>query len=81
MAAGTPIVATDVGACREILGGGNFGLVVREACPEAMADGIEKILRCPDVAAKRSQAARARAKENFAIDRMAIDYARVLGLV
>ncbi len=38
MAAGVPIVATDVGACREVLDGGSLGVLVPEESPERLAD-------------------------------------------
>jgi glycosyltransferase involved in cell wall biosynthesis len=80
MAAQTPIVASDVGACREVLANGRFGLLTQAGCPEAMADGIQEIMRSPIESASRAAVAFAHARENFAIDKMAMDYARVLGL-
>lgn len=80
MAAGTPIVATDVGACREVLVGGKLGLLAEETSPESMADRIQEIIQSPDGAARRGEAARAYAEANFAIDKMASDYADVLEL-
>ena len=45
MAARLPIVATKVGACREVLEAGRCGLLVPEQDPQAMAVGILQALR------------------------------------
>ncbi len=40
LAAGLPVVASDVGACREVLNGGRFGVLVPLSDPAAWADAI-----------------------------------------
>ena len=44
MAARLPIVATNVGACHEVLDAGRCGLLVAEQDPQAMAAGILQAL-------------------------------------
>lgn len=48
MAAGVPIVASDVGACREILAGGDCGLLVPPQDAAALAEGIMHLLLNPE---------------------------------
>jgi glycosyltransferase involved in cell wall biosynthesis len=40
----TPVVATDIPACREALDGGRCGILVAPRNPEAMADAVETLL-------------------------------------
>ena len=44
MAAGLPIIATDVSACREVLGNGGAGLLIDENDPDMMSQSIERLL-------------------------------------
>lgn len=80
MAAGVPIVATDVGACREVLDGGRCGLLVEPGSAEALAEGIHHVLSHPAAAAQRAHAARQRALADFSVESMAQAYAEELGL-
>lgn len=78
MAAGLPIVATDHGAARELLG--DAGVIVPRGDSAALATEIHALL---DDAARRARlgdAAHARARERFSVARMAADYTRVCGL-
>lgn len=78
MAVGTPIVATDVGACHEVLDGGRCGHLVPENAPGALADAIELAATQPDVAMIR--AARRRAEERYSRKAMADGYGKILEL-
>ncbi len=49
LAAGLPIVASDVPACREVLEDGRFGKLVQQGSPQALADGILEATKNPDV--------------------------------
>jgi glycosyltransferase involved in cell wall biosynthesis len=80
MAAGTPVVATDVGACREVLDGQELGLLVPAADPRALADAIGVVARDGAGARKRVEAARSKARRVFSIEAMASSYASSLGL-
>ncbi|MBL6427636.1 MAG: glycosyltransferase [Maritimibacter sp.] len=78
MAVGVPIVATDVGACREVLDGGGCGALVPENDPQALADAIARAATAPDAAQVR--AARERAEKVYSQAAMADGYARILGI-
>lgn len=80
MAAGVPIVATDVGACREVLDGGRCGFLVEPGSPEALSEGIRQVLSDPAGAQDRVAAARARAMRGFSVAAMAQAYGIELGI-
>ena len=80
MAAGVPIVATDVGACREVLAGGALAQLVPPADADALAAGIAAVLADPAAAGRRAGAARQRACRDFSVPAMAAAYGRELGL-
>jgi glycosyltransferase involved in cell wall biosynthesis len=80
MAAGVPVIASDVGACREVLDGGALGLLMPPRDPVALADAIERARAEPEAAAARAERARRKAFEVFDAERMAAAYAEVLGL-
>ncbi len=73
MATGLPIVATDVGGNREVLGGGNAGVLVRSE-PAAIAAGITELLRAPDRLRAFAAAARSRAEGSYALTVMVRQY-------
>ncbi len=81
MAAGVPIVASDVGACRELLDGGRCGLLVKPGDPAALAEGIKEVLVNQDAARRRANSAKQRALQAFSVPTMAFCYGRELGLV
>lgn len=80
LAAGLPIVATDVGACREVLLDGALGKLVPEGDPAAMAAVIRSLAENPEAARATASRGPARANEAFSIDEMAARYARCLRL-
>ena len=65
MAAGVPVVASDVGACREVLDDGALGLLVPPRDPVALADAILRVRDEPAAAAARAERARRKAFEAF----------------
>ena len=79
MAAGVPIVATDVGACREVLEGGRCGLLVEPNSPKALAGGIRQALEDPYATRQFADAARERALRDFSVAAMAEAYRDELG--
>jgi glycosyltransferase involved in cell wall biosynthesis len=81
MVAGTPIVATDVGACREVLDSGALGTLVPAGRPQALADAIDRLIRDPIATREQTEKGRQKALEVFSIDSMATRYARTLGLL
>jgi glycosyltransferase involved in cell wall biosynthesis len=65
-ASGLPAVATDAGGVREILGGGEAGLVVPPGDPDALAAAMERLAALPaDGREQMSRAARATALARF----------------
>lgn len=80
MAAGLPIVASDVPACREVLDAGRCGLLVAPASPAALAAGIRQVLGDPVAARARAAAAHERALRLYSVPAMARAYAEHLGL-
>ena len=74
MAAGVPIVASDVGACREVLDGGELGILVEPFNPKALALGIKEVIQNPKKAFERTYKAKNKAIQTFSIERMANAY-------
>ncbi len=68
LAAGRPIVATDFADYRKLLGDSGAGLLTPVE-PTALAEGITRVLREPDLAARLADATRPVAEEYFAMDR------------
>jgi glycosyltransferase involved in cell wall biosynthesis len=66
MACGIPCVATDIGACREIIGG--LGLIVPPRDPAALAEAWKSMLAGPIDSVSRKM--RARALERYRIERI-----------
>jgi glycosyltransferase involved in cell wall biosynthesis len=72
MALEAPIVASDLPAVREVVGGdGERALLVPPDRPAALADALLRTLADPDAAAARASAARERFLEAFTLDRVA----------
>ena len=65
MAAGKPVVATDIRGCREEVLEGVTGLLVPVNSPQPLAQAIIKILSNPEMARKMGKAGRKRAEEFF----------------
>jgi len=67
MAAGTPIVATNVGGITEVLGS-EEALIVPPEDPDALAEAIRSSLSDPAAANARSSRAKARLKREFSLE-------------
>lgn len=65
MAAARPIVATDVGANRQLLDNGKCGLIVEPNDPQALADALEQIVVNPILSSHLAVSARRRAVEHY----------------
>ncbi len=70
MAAGKPIVATDVGGCAEAVVHGETGLIVPPEDPSALAEALASLLADPELARKMGAAGRERVEQEFTVDRM-----------
>lgn len=77
MAAGRPVVATDVGGAREVVTDGVTGFLVPAGDPASLADRLVAILRDPALAARLGAAGRARAAGEFSVARMVDRYAQL----
>ncbi|MDZ7393132.1 MAG: glycosyltransferase family 4 protein [candidate division KSB1 bacterium] len=70
MAAGKPVVTTDVSSMPEIVEHGKTGLLVPPADAEALAAAISRLLGEPELGRTLGRAGRVRVEHRFAIDRM-----------
>ena len=71
MAAGLPIVATDIPGNRGLIESGRHGLLVPAKRPDLLARSILLQLQAKTIAAGMGRAARQRVEEEFSITRMA----------
>lgn len=65
MAAGLPIVASDVGGLHELVEDGSSGLLVPAGDVDALADALRRLVADPAERQRLGNAARARAEERF----------------
>jgi len=80
MAAGVPVIATDIPACREVLDGGSCGLLVPLEDAQALAQAIGKILDDEAMRTRLVRAASERVRMHYDVKQMAAGYAALLGL-
>ncbi|MGB0768981.1 MAG: glycosyltransferase, partial [Phycisphaeraceae bacterium] len=77
MAAGVPVVATDVGGNPEVVDAGRTGLLVPSQDPDALATALGTLLdNAPYVRRTLGQAGRERLEQRFTAERMHADYAQ-----
>jgi glycosyltransferase involved in cell wall biosynthesis len=74
LAAGRPIVTTDVPGCRDIVRDGITGLLVPHGDADRLAAAIENLLRDRNLAQSLGQAAARDATARFALERMLHEY-------
>ena len=82
MAAGLPVVATDIAGYREVVRDGVEGLLVPPNDPDALARALARILSDPGLAARLGVAGRERARGfawDFIVPRIEAIYRRVTG--
>jgi glycosyltransferase involved in cell wall biosynthesis len=70
MAAGLPVVATDVGGVPETVRDGETGFLVAPRDPPALAERIGRLLDDPALARKMGEAGRRRQQEAFSLEAM-----------
>ncbi len=69
MAAGLPVVATEVGSVRDLVEDGETGIVVERRNPGSMGDGIASLLADEATRRRMGAAGRARVRERYRLDR------------
>jgi glycosyltransferase involved in cell wall biosynthesis len=77
MAAGVPVVATNVGGNPEVVQEGRTGFLVPVKNADALAERICRVLHDRGLAARLGESGRRRAAEQFSIDRMLRDTERL----
>ena len=71
LAAGVPVVATDVGGTAELLDRGRYGTLVPRGDTRQLASAVIEQISQPNVFAQRSAAGREWIAEHFTFDRQA----------
>jgi glycosyltransferase involved in cell wall biosynthesis len=74
MAAGLPVVASDVGGVREQVADGVTGLLVPPGDPEALAGALERLLADPELRRRLGAAGLERARERFDVSRLRAEH-------
>jgi len=67
MAAGVPIVATDIGPCAEVLAEGRAGLLVPPSDPGQLATALERLWLDPKLRQQLAEAGRATAEGRYTV--------------
>ena len=78
MGKGIPILASNVGACSEVLLNGKCGLLFDPKSPESIAKSVEKVLNHPEDTYSRVLKAYQHASNNFTIKKMGDLYLKEL---
>lgn len=81
LASGTPILATDVPACREVLNHGEFGTLLPPRDVNSTAQAMERLLHRLDAAEVEALEQLPKVREAYRIESTALKHARLLGLV
>ena len=77
MAAGLPVVATDIPGNRDFVADGRHGLLVPAADVDSLSAAVHRLLDEPELAARLGAAARDRAKRRFSLAGMAAEHLRL----
>ncbi|RPH41769.1 MAG: glycosyltransferase, partial [Planctomycetota bacterium] len=77
MAAGIPVIASDVGGVGDVVRDGETGLLVPPADPDALAAAIVRLAGSPDLGLRLAQGAARRVRDHFSSERMLEAYARL----
>jgi glycosyltransferase involved in cell wall biosynthesis len=80
MASGVPVIATDVGAVKEVLTTGEAGLLVPPEDPTALADAIVQLATEPEVAAAMARRGRGLVEARYSLERCADRHLRAYEL-
>ena len=74
MAAGRPIVATDVGASATLLDGGRCGILAASSRDDDLIGAFRKLLADPGTARRMGEAARDRVADEYSRDAMRLRF-------
>jgi glycosyltransferase involved in cell wall biosynthesis len=74
MAAGKPIIATDVGGTSEVVADGKTGILIPSGSSSAIGNAIIELLQNPDKCSYLSQEAKKLVLKDFTVQRMMADY-------
>ena len=80
MACGKPVIASDIGASRELVVDNETGLLIKPDDPIALSRAIIDMLSDTDKAKKMGEAGRKRAEELFDIDKIVPQLFQIYGL-
>lgn len=70
MAAGKPVVATDVNGARELIEDGQTGIIVPPRDPKAIADAVERVIDSPEMSAAFGKEGKKRVAAEFTMNAM-----------
>lgn len=73
MAAGRPVIATDVGGVRDVLEGGRLGRLVPPGDAEALAGAVTRLLDDPDLRSELQRRGASAAPARFGVHRLLTD--------
>jgi glycosyltransferase involved in cell wall biosynthesis len=73
LAAGTPVVATDVGGVPDVVENGRSGFLTRVGDINGIVDALERLARDPDLRDELGQAGRERTIPRYRVDRLVDD--------
>jgi glycosyltransferase involved in cell wall biosynthesis len=79
MACGLPVVASDVGAVREMIADGEEGRIVPPGDVEALAGALVSLAEAPEAARAMGSRGRARVVRDFTVETMVGRYAEMFG--
>jgi len=79
MACGVPVVASDVGAVREMIADGEEGRIVPPGDVEALAGALVSLAEAPEAARAMGSRGRARVVRDFTVETMVGRYAEMFG--
>jgi L-malate glycosyltransferase len=77
MAAGLPMIVTDVGGMSELVVDGETGLVVPAKEPQRLAQAIARLVKDPQLRLRLGQAGRQRVRQKFSLDATVAQYERL----
>ncbi len=81
MAAGLPVVASNVGGLPEVVTDGENGLLIPPKDPQALSQALERLMEKPDFAKVLGEKARCHMEENFSLERLGREMNEIYGEV